>query len=129
MAGLYRRAFAAKNIQALTLPAAEQAAFMELVYRIKSGDTGPDVHRQMIKLAETLVVRGARAIVAGCTEVPLVLHDTGVVVPSHKLDGRAGRTYHRLRARSRNMSDLTTFIAGLPKAELHLHLEGSLEPD
>ena len=27
------------------------------------------------------------------------------------------------------MSDLATFITGLPKAELHLHIEGSLEPE
>ena len=30
---------------------------------------------------------------------------------------------------NRRMSDLGQFVAGLPKAELHLHIEGSLEPE
>ena len=27
------------------------------------------------------------------------------------------------------MSELASFIAGMPKAELHLHIEGTLEPE
>ena len=35
------------------------------------------------------------------------------------------RQYHD----DKRMPDLATFITGLPKAELHLHIEGSLEPE
>src|SRR5436309_14607679 len=34
----------------------------------------------------------------------------------------------RRRVAGSRMSELAAFIAGMPKAELHLHLEGTLEP-
>ncbi len=46
---------------------------MELVYRIKSGDAGETVKRSMTTLARKLEAQGAEVIIAGCTEVPLVL--------------------------------------------------------
>lgn len=72
-AGLYQRALAAKGVEALTLPDAEQAEFMALIYRIKAGELGAPSRREMARLAVRLVEMGAQALIAGCTEVPLVL--------------------------------------------------------
>ena len=52
---------------------------MELLYRVKSGDKSHDVRRSMQNIARRLIARGAEVIVAGCTEVPLVLD--GIDVP------------------------------------------------
>jgi aspartate racemase len=46
---------------------------MELIYRIKSGDTGEAVRRSMATLAKKLEARDVDVILAGCTEVPIVL--------------------------------------------------------
>jgi aspartate racemase len=46
---------------------------MDLLYRIKGGDLGPDVRAGMKALADELVANGAEAVIAGCTEAPLVL--------------------------------------------------------
>jgi aspartate racemase len=46
---------------------------MAVVYRIKSGELGADVRREMKALADALVAAGAETVIAGCTEVPMVL--------------------------------------------------------
>jgi aspartate racemase len=46
---------------------------MELIYRIKSGDSGETVKRSMVTLARKLEAQGAEVIIAGCTEIPIVL--------------------------------------------------------
>lgn len=70
---LYREYLAAQALGLVTLPPERQEAFMDLLYRIKRGDTGPEVREAMRGLAQDLVAQGAEAVIAGCTEVPLVL--------------------------------------------------------
>jgi len=60
---------------------AECEHFMTLVYAIKAGDRGPGVAAAMRQLADTLVERGADVLIAGCTEIPLVLGPGDIGVP------------------------------------------------
>jgi aspartate racemase len=70
---VFQEALAARGLRAVLPDDAEIAELMRLITRIKAGDQGPDVAAGMRKLAEALVARGADAIIAGCTEIPLVL--------------------------------------------------------
>ena len=54
---------------------------MDLTFRIKRGDKGDDVTAGMLQLSNALLGRGAQAIIAGCTEIPLVLHESMLEVP------------------------------------------------
>jgi aspartate racemase len=80
-ARLYDRAFEARGAQALLLDGDTQAEFMTLIFRVKAGDTGDDVRRRMEAMAQSINARGAQAIVAACTEVPLVLSPDTLGIP------------------------------------------------
>lgn len=72
-ANIFGPAFARAGIEVLQLDPARQAQFMGLLYRIKSGERGPEIRAAMRGLGEDLAAMGADVLVAGCTEVPLVL--------------------------------------------------------
>lgn len=71
--GLYQDALKKAGVKPLLLSEDSQKTFMDLIYRIKSGDTGETVKRAMVTLARRLEAQGAEAIIAGCTEIPIVL--------------------------------------------------------
>lgn len=56
-------------------------AFLDLVFAIKAGDVGEDRRAEMRALAQALIDAGAEAIIAGCTEIPLVMGPDDVSVP------------------------------------------------
>lgn len=80
-ARLYQNAFAARAVEALFLGDEAQLDFMALLYRIKAGDVGEDVRRRMAGMALSLNARGAGAVIAACTEVPLVLSPDTLAIP------------------------------------------------
>ncbi len=66
----------------LVLPTADELdEIMNLVYRVKGGDSSEAVIAGMAAIAQAMVDRGADAIVAGCTEIPLVLDPDRLSVP------------------------------------------------
>ena len=79
-AQLYERALAPRGLTPIVPTDDERARFMDAVWRIKAGDLAFD--REAIReTAERLIGRGAEVIVAGCTEVPLVLGPNELSVP------------------------------------------------
>jgi aspartate racemase len=90
---LYREYLAARAMGLVTLPPDAQEAFMATIYKIKAGDVGEAVRVEMRAHAETLRAEGAEVVVAGCTEVPLVMgpKDTRLVLvdPGELLAGKS----------------------------------------
>lgn len=76
---LYGERFSAMGLEPVILNAEAQAEFMALLYRIKGGDLA--VRSKMAALAARLLDDGADAVVAGCTEVPLVLAASDISAP------------------------------------------------
>ncbi len=62
-------------------PAVQASAVMQAIYGIKHGEPLERPRRLIREAAEHLRGRGAQAIIAGCTEVPLVLQDGDLPVP------------------------------------------------
>jgi aspartate racemase len=84
-AKIFAPAFAHHSIEVVQLDEISQSRFMALLYKIKAGDRSRPIRDAMQKLGEELVAMGAEVLIAGCTEVPLVLQqgdNTKIMVDS-----------------------------------------------
>ena len=78
---VYQDGLAAGGKQVVLPTDDELAEIMSLVFRVKAGDQGEDLVAGMAAIANALVTRGADVVIAGCTEIPLVLEAARVGVP------------------------------------------------
>jgi aspartate racemase len=97
-AKIFAPAFLQYGIEVVQLDEPAQARFMALLYRIKAGDRSQDVREGMQHLGEELVAMGADILIAGCTEVPLVLQqgdNTKILIDSTDVLAKRCVTYAR----------------------------------
>jgi aspartate racemase len=80
-AGIYQRALEAAGKSSILPTASELDDLMTQIKSIKTGQTGARVATAMGELANALSARGAQAIIAACTEIPLVLDGAALDVP------------------------------------------------
>lgn len=80
-AELYQRAIEIIGREAICWLADERSQFMSLVYRVKAGDPLDEIKPQMEQLAQSLVEHDAEILIAGCTEIPLLLRAEEMSIP------------------------------------------------
>lgn len=81
-ARLFHREFEPAGIVILAPDAATQeATVMPALYAVKAGDRSEAPRAAIREAAEGLRARGAEAVIAGCTEVPLLLQNGDLPVP------------------------------------------------
>lgn len=82
--GLFQRELAGAGIEALIPGTADQSLIMEAVYGpkgIKAGRVRGEPKKLLLSAADRLRRRGARVLIAGCTEIPLALRPEDVGLP------------------------------------------------
>jgi aspartate racemase len=80
-AGVYQRGLEAMQLTAIEPTADEMRELMQAIYAIKAGNADKSTGVKIRSLAEALVARGAGAVIAGCTEIPLALEQSMLEVP------------------------------------------------
>ncbi len=80
-AELYQGALEASDRRSILWNHEERQQFMSDVYRIKSGVLDRSVRDSLLELGESLHRRGAEVLIAGCTEIPLVIEPSDFAIP------------------------------------------------
>ncbi len=78
---IYNKPYEHSGIEVIFPSQADCDLAMRLIREVKKGNLGPLVRSDMAAISERLAARGAQGIIAGCTEIPLVLDDRDISVP------------------------------------------------
>ncbi len=78
---LYQEALARRHLEALVPDSEQQLLVTHAITRVKAGNLDTETTRLALAAGQWLVERGARALVLGCTELPLIFPQDALTVP------------------------------------------------
>ena len=82
--GLFQKRLAVEGIQTIVADEIHQSKVMEAIYDIKNSKPArsrAQIISDLVAVADGLISKGARGIIAGCTEIPLALKQEHLSVP------------------------------------------------
>jgi len=77
---IYHQNFKKFNIEVISPEKKDKEKIMKVIYAVKAGDLSEEVKKNIISIAQKLIDKGSEAIIAGCTEIPLILKEGDVSV-------------------------------------------------
>ena len=78
---IYHQQFKKFNIEVISPEEKDKEEVMKAIYAVKAGNLSEGIKKNILKIAQKLIDKGAEAIIAGCTEIPLILKEGDVSVP------------------------------------------------
>ena len=78
---IYPQHFKKFNIEVISPEEKDKEEVMKVIYAVKAGNLSEEIKKNILKIAQKLIDKGAEAIIAGCTEIPLILKEGDVSVP------------------------------------------------
>ena len=78
---IYHQHFRKYNIEVISPEEKDKEKVMKVIYAVKAGNLSEEVKKSIILIAQKLIDKGAEAIIAGCTEIPLILKEGDAPVP------------------------------------------------
>ena len=78
---IYHQQFKKFNIEVISPEEKDKEEVMKAIYAVKAGNLSNEVKGNILKIVQKLIDKGAEVIIAGCTEIPLILKEGDVSVP------------------------------------------------
>ena len=77
---IYNQFFQKFKIEVIFPDKEDQEKVMKVIYTVKAGDLSNEPKKDILAVSQNLIDKGAEAIIAGCTEIPLILKDGDILV-------------------------------------------------